>query len=240
MKKIIVLLLAILVPTMALAQSTPNLVFGQVPTAAQWNSYFAAKQDVLGYSPVSKAGDTMSGRLILAPSTTARPGLNYPVGVAPTSPSAGDIWSTSAGLYGYFNSSSHWLSSDPSQISFTATDVNFNSVADTSISVSLPPSHTRYLVNSVRVSGASVDLSSAHAGVFTAASAGGVTVVSDAALTVVTASDATVNNSEAMTIIDADTRSYTLSGVPTLFFHVGTAVGSPATGDVTISITPLP
>jgi len=29
----------------ALAQSSPGLVNGQIPTAAQWNSYFAAKQD---------------------------------------------------------------------------------------------------------------------------------------------------------------------------------------------------
>ena len=35
----------------ALAQSNPGLTQGQVPTAGQWNSYFAAKQDVLGYTP---------------------------------------------------------------------------------------------------------------------------------------------------------------------------------------------
>lgn len=29
------------------AQSNPGLIFGQVPTAAQWNSYFSAKQDLL-------------------------------------------------------------------------------------------------------------------------------------------------------------------------------------------------
>lgn len=34
-----------LVATSALAQGTPNFTFGQVPTAAQWNSYFAAKQN---------------------------------------------------------------------------------------------------------------------------------------------------------------------------------------------------
>jgi hypothetical protein len=35
----------------AFAQSSPNLRTGQVPTAAQWNSYFAAKQDNLGILP---------------------------------------------------------------------------------------------------------------------------------------------------------------------------------------------
>lgn len=33
----------------AFAQSSPNLIYGQVPTAAQWNSYFQAKQDVLSF-----------------------------------------------------------------------------------------------------------------------------------------------------------------------------------------------
>lgn len=37
----------------ALAQSSPGLVTGQVPTAAQWNSYFAAKQDYLGFTPLN-------------------------------------------------------------------------------------------------------------------------------------------------------------------------------------------
>lgn len=34
-------------PSASQAQSSPGLVFGQVPTAAQWNSYFSAKQDLL-------------------------------------------------------------------------------------------------------------------------------------------------------------------------------------------------
>lgn len=37
----------------ALAQSSPGLRQGQVPTAAQWNSYFAAKQDYLGFTPIT-------------------------------------------------------------------------------------------------------------------------------------------------------------------------------------------
>ena len=49
--------------SLALAQSSPNLVPGQVPTATQWNSYFISKQDTLGYSPVRKSGDVMLGLL---------------------------------------------------------------------------------------------------------------------------------------------------------------------------------
>lgn len=47
----------------AQSQSTPNLMPGQIPTAAQWNSYFAAKQDTLGYTAVRKSGDVMLGVL---------------------------------------------------------------------------------------------------------------------------------------------------------------------------------
>lgn len=82
-----------------LAQSSPGLIYGQVPTAAQWNSYFAAKQNVLGYTPVNKAGDTMGGRLATPAATTAGANFNVTPGTAPTSPVNGDIWTTSAGMF---------------------------------------------------------------------------------------------------------------------------------------------
>ncbi|NTG00122.1 hypothetical protein G6L30_08310 [Agrobacterium rhizogenes] len=83
----------------AFAQSSPGLVYGQVPTAAQWNGYFSVKQDVLGYTPLNKAGDTMLGPLKTAAPTTSAAGFSILQGVAPSSPSNGDIWLTSAGLY---------------------------------------------------------------------------------------------------------------------------------------------
>ena len=49
--------------TLAFAQSSPGLITGQVPTAAQWNSYFAAKQDYQGFSPLNRAGGVMTGLL---------------------------------------------------------------------------------------------------------------------------------------------------------------------------------
>lgn len=87
------------IPAVAFAQSSPGLTYGQVPTAAQWNSYFAKKQDVLGYTPVNKAGDFMLGRLITAQSSSAASGLNIQVGAAPSSPVDGDVWLTTAGLF---------------------------------------------------------------------------------------------------------------------------------------------
>jgi hypothetical protein len=47
----------------AFGQSSPNLLPGQVPTAAQWNSYFAKKWDYPGYPAVNKNGDVMLGLL---------------------------------------------------------------------------------------------------------------------------------------------------------------------------------
>jgi hypothetical protein len=50
----------------AFGQSSPNLIPGQVPTAAQWNSYFAKKWDYPGYVAINKNGDVMLGLLRFA------------------------------------------------------------------------------------------------------------------------------------------------------------------------------
>jgi hypothetical protein len=81
------------------AQSSPNLSYGQVPTASQWNSYFAAKQDTLGYTPLNQAGGTMLGKLTTFPPTSSISGFNLTPGVAPLSPVDGDLWVTNTGLY---------------------------------------------------------------------------------------------------------------------------------------------
>jgi hypothetical protein len=83
----------------AVEQSSPNLVTGQVPTAGQWNSFFQQKQDVLNFSPLNRAGDTMTGKLNITPALTTSAGLNIPQGSAPASPTNGDIWTTSSGMF---------------------------------------------------------------------------------------------------------------------------------------------
>jgi len=103
--KLLAVLCLLLATAPALAQSTPGLTFGQVPSPAQWNSYFAAKQDFLNFVPLNRAGGTMSGPLVTAASTAGAAGLNVPPGVAPTSPNNGDLWTTSSGVYAQINGS---------------------------------------------------------------------------------------------------------------------------------------
>jgi hypothetical protein len=45
LRRLALCLALLLTPAAALAQSSPGIYVGQVPTAQQWNSYFAAKQD---------------------------------------------------------------------------------------------------------------------------------------------------------------------------------------------------
>lgn len=99
----VLLLAAAIHPQVASAQSNPGFYYRFVPTAAQWNSYFAAKQDVLGYTPINKAGDVFLGRVIMWPSSATGAGVNLGVGSQPTALTAGDLWATTGGFYGYVN-----------------------------------------------------------------------------------------------------------------------------------------
>lgn len=83
--------------------SSPGWSYGYVPTPAQWNFAFSSKQDELGFTPVNRAGDTMSGPLITTASTAAGAGFAISVGVAPNAPEDGDIWVTSTGIFARVN-----------------------------------------------------------------------------------------------------------------------------------------
>ena len=96
---LVLLLAALFAPDWARAQSNPGLIYGQIPTAAQWNSYFSAKQDWLGANPCIITGCTMSGPLVTTASTALSAGLVVAPGVAPTSPVNGSIWVTISGMY---------------------------------------------------------------------------------------------------------------------------------------------
>lgn len=241
MIRILVFALSLLWGTQALAQSgCAPLYYGNVLTAAQWNNCFQTKQDVLGYAPLNRNGDTMVGRLVTAPPSSIG-GFSLTPGTAPSAPVNGDLWATPSGIYGEVNGAPSWLSQPAGRLAFTVS-VNFNTTGDTEIPLALSPGgSSRYLVNSVIISGASHTLATAAGGMFTASGGGGVAVVTAASpITVSSSTDATTDNTQLMTVNFPDTRSYTLAGQSSLFFRLATAEGTAATGNVTVIVTPLP
>jgi hypothetical protein len=93
------LLAAALLAGEAWGQSTPNWQTGYVPPASEWNNLWASKWDYPGYVALNKAGDAMTGPLVLISGTSARAPLRIPQGSAPTSPVNGDVWTTSLGMF---------------------------------------------------------------------------------------------------------------------------------------------
>jgi hypothetical protein len=92
-------------PIAALAQSSPGLQNGDVPTMQQWNEFFQQKQDYLGSSLVPSGGGSFTGKVNFFASTTGTAGMNCGVGATPTSPVNGDIWCTSVGMFVQINGS---------------------------------------------------------------------------------------------------------------------------------------
>lgn len=89
---------ALTTPRPLLAQSSPGLSTGQVPTAAQWNAMFAKKQDYLGAAPCLQTGCSITGKLI-TPAANASAGFNIQLGGTPATPLPGDLWMTTTGLF---------------------------------------------------------------------------------------------------------------------------------------------
>lgn len=119
-----------------------------------------------------------------------------------------------------------------------ATGVNFNSTnTDTAISVVLPVGVTNYLVATVRIANASASISTATWGLFSATGGGGTAIEgAGQTISVTTAAANTNNNSMSATPTNAATQSFNFA---TLYFRVGTAQGSAATGDVMVTIVPI-
>ena len=82
----------------------PSLDYGQVLTPQQWASLFGDKQDDLGYTPVNRAGDTLTGQLIGKDGDSTSASFRAPPGIAPTVPVDGDLWSTDNGFFAQVNS----------------------------------------------------------------------------------------------------------------------------------------
>ena len=102
LRKIISALAFAFTATAGFAQSAPQnppMTYGMVPTVGQWVGWFQQKNDVLGYTAANRGGDTFIGPLTTAPSNSSFAGFTVSQGVAPTSPSNGNIWLTTSGLF---------------------------------------------------------------------------------------------------------------------------------------------
>jgi hypothetical protein len=122
------------------------------------------------------------------------------------------------------------------EIVLQAKGVNLNATGDTIVAVALPAGFTRYTIVGINVSHASVSLTTAHVGLFTAASQGGTAIAAEQALSGITATAAaTAANGIALALALSN---IWLSGA-SLFLNVGTAQGAAATADFAIRILPL-
>lgn len=121
---------------------------------------------------------------------------------------------------------------------FVLRGINFNSGnTDNAIPITLPPGVTNYRVVNVQIANASASISTATFGVFSATGGGGTAIMAAGQVITVTSSAANANNNaQTATPATANTESYNFA---TLYFRVGTAQGSAATGDVIITISPL-
>lgn len=226
-------------------QSSGTFTTGQTLTAAQLNAALAAKLDFNGVTVTgvpapgnvlvaSDASDAAWGSL--AANTVANSSLAQMVANTVKCNNTGST--ANAADCQTIILSGNVFAQNISRLSVTAKAVNFNAGnTDTSITVTMPPTITTYVVNTIRIANASASISTATGGVFTAAAGGGVAIASNQALTVTTGAANTNNNTETMTQTTPTTQSY---NVGTLFFRVGTAQGSAATADVILELVPLP
>lgn len=125
------------------------------------------------------------------------------------------------------------------QLRYTIKGVNFNSATtDNAIAISLPSTVTTYSIAACYVWGASHTLTTATAGLFSAASAGGTAICADQALTPTSGTADTALNLQSLTIATAGTNTC-FTTAKTLYFRVGTAESATATGNVTVLINLL-
>lgn len=135
-----------------------------------------------------------------------------------------------SGLFGY----DVWLAGK-------ASNVDLNSAnTDTAITIRLPTGVSTFRLNSVMLNnkGTTASLTTATAGVFTAAAGGGLALCANQALSAITAN--AVNTDANMLILSATIAGRTYINSTTLYFRVGTAQGAAATADVYVYAHPMP
>ena len=220
----------------------PYISYGAVLTAGQWNSCFASKQDLIGYTPLNKAGDTMLGRLVTQGTVNAgvNGGFNInPTTAAPTSPVNGDMWITSGGVYARVNGVTLGPIVTPSAYVLKFSGINLNVTTDQSLVITGLPT-TKYRVQKVVVTNPSVNFGTGTAplgGIYTSASKGGFALVasSQSYASLTTNTSNTAGSSLDLTVVQTAMLTAT-----TLFFSLSTAHGAAGTVDVYLYLQPVP
>jgi hypothetical protein len=71
--------------------------------AVSWSLAEIGAEPALGFAPLDKSGDTMTGTLALPAATASLASIQIPHGAAPTTLVNGDFWTTTASLIGRIN-----------------------------------------------------------------------------------------------------------------------------------------
>lgn len=110
--------------------------------------------------------------------------------------------------------------------------VNLNSTGDTQVTVLSPPGITTFLVNSVVIlNGSIATITTAKFGLYTAASQGGTTIITQTALALTSNTPGAAGGAQSIGATNANTAFYTSSS---LFLNIGTSQGAAATADFLI------
>ena len=111
--------------------------------------------------------------------------------------------------------------------------MDFNSVADTEVTINLPEFVDRYQVQSVWIDNANARIVTATAGLFTAASAQGFAIAPSQLLSITNNTTDTISNAQSMTLTNPTAIVFSDK---TLYFNVSVAEGAAAKADVHIII----
>lgn len=128
--------------TFSLTAATTYRVFGTAGTTTP--SYIALTDNHIpdnitasNYLPLSGAGTLTGGKLITAATTSSYASVNLPHGTAPSTPSNGDLWTTTSGVFARVNGVTIDLSSSGgggvNSVTFPSTGGLYNSGTSTDI-----------------------------------------------------------------------------------------------------------
>lgn len=124
----------------------------------------------------------------------------------------------------------------PGFIRYQFSNINFNTTnTDNLLTFTLPAGVSRYRINSLLITHASVALSTATAGLFTGAGGTGLGMAANQSLAGLTqTAENTTGNALALSLVSAGTTALNLT---TLYLRIGTAQGVAATANVTLILS---